>query len=95
MFAINVVITVKNPADIPRVGELLRQAGKLSRLEPGCLMYEANHSNTDPNIYFLIERWADKPAWELHRTAEAYLTIYHPQVLPLVDRVGHFCDVLE
>lgn len=95
MFAINVVLNVKDPAQIPQVGELLRRAGQLSRQEPGCLVYEACHSNTDPNVYMLIERWSDKAAWELHRTAEAYLTIYQPQVLPLVDRVGHFCDLLE
>lgn len=95
MFAINVVLTVKNDADVEKVGELLRRAGQLSRQEPGCLVYEACHSNTVPNVYLLIERWASKEAWEVHRTAEAYLTIYQPQVIPLVDRVGHFCDILE
>ena len=95
MFAINVVLTVKNEADVEKVGELLRRAGQLSRQEPGCEVYEACHSNTVPNVYMLIERWTTKEAWEVHRTAEAYLTIYQPQVIPLVDRIGHFCDILE
>ncbi|WP_437229751.1 putative quinol monooxygenase [Planctomicrobium sp. SH661] len=95
MFATNVILTVKNEADIEKVGELLRRCGQLSRTEPGCNVYEVCHSQSDPRVYMLIERWETKASWEVHRTAEAYLTIYQPQVIPLVDRVPHISDLLE
>jgi len=94
MFATNVILTVKNPADIERVGELLRRLGQLSRAEPGCCVYDVCHSQTDPSVYLLIERWESKEIWEVHRQAEGYTTIYQPQVLPLVDRVPHPSDLL-
>jgi len=95
MFATNVILTVKNEADIPKVGELLRRCGQLSRKEPGCRLYDVCHSQTDPRVFLLIERWESKEIWEVHRTAEAYTTLYQPQVLPLVDRVPHPSDLLE
>lgn len=94
MFVTNVILTVKNEADIPKVAELLGRCGDLSRQEPGCLVYEACHSQLDRRVFMLIERWETKQAWEVHRTAEAYLTIYQPQVIPLVDRVAHVSDML-
>jgi quinol monooxygenase YgiN len=94
MFAINVILTVKNENDVPQVGELLREAGRLSRQEPGCLTFEVCHSENDSRVYILVERWETKEAWEVHKTAQAFTTIYQPQVLPLVERVPHFCEIL-
>ena len=95
MFATNVILTVKNSADIEKVGELLRRLGQLSRAESGCRVYEVCHSQSDPNVFLLIERWETRESWEIHRQAEPYLTIYQPQILPLVDRVPHPSDILE
>ncbi|WP_437188482.1 putative quinol monooxygenase [Planctomicrobium sp. SH668] len=95
MVAVNVILTVKNEEDIQKVGELLRECGRKSRTEPGCRMYEVCHSQNDRRVYLLIERWESQEALDVHRTAEGYLTIYKPQVLPLVDRVPHIADVLE
>lgn len=95
MFAVNVILTVKNEADIERVGNLLREAGRLSRAEPGCRQFEVCHSQNDRRVFLLIERWESKQSWEVHRTAQAYTTIYQPQVLPLVDRTPHVADILD
>lgn len=95
MFAINVILTVNNEEDIPKVSELLTQAGRLSRAEPGCQTFEACHSQNDPRIFMLIERWDTREAWEIHKTAQAFTEIYQPQVLPLVTREPHFSDLLE
>jgi quinol monooxygenase YgiN len=94
MFCINVWITVKNPTDVPRVRELLTEMGRLSRLEPGCVVYEACHSQGDTTKFLLCERWQTKTDWEHHRTLDPFKQIYEPQVLPLVDREPHFCDLL-
>jgi len=94
MFATNVILTAKNPADVPQLKELLRELGQLSRAEPGCLQYDVCHSQNDSSVFLLIERWASKEAWEVHRTAPGYVSIYQPQVLPLVDRTPHVSDLL-
>ena len=95
MHAVNIILTVKNESDVDRVGELLTNAGRLSRAEPGCLAFEVCHSRNDPRVYMLIERWESPESLDVHRTAEAYTTIYQPQVLPLVERVPHVSDILE
>ncbi|WP_417848104.1 putative quinol monooxygenase [Thalassoglobus sp.] len=95
MFAINVILTVQDETNIDKVQGLLAEAGRLSRQEPGCQTFEVCHSQNDPKIFMLIERWESKETWEVHKTAKAYTEIYHPQVLPLVDREPHFSDILE
>lgn len=95
MFAINVVLKVKDAANVEKVRGLLSECGRLSRTEPGCLHYEANHSTNDPQTFMLIERWTSKEALETHRTAQAYVTIYAPQVIPLVDRTPYYMEIVE
>ena len=68
---------------------LLTRHGKLSQQEPGCARFEAYHSENDPRVFILNERWESEDALNVHRTAEGYTTIYVPQVLPLVDRTPH------
>ncbi|SFH52868.1 putative quinol monooxygenase [Planctomicrobium piriforme] len=94
MYAVNVILTAKNADDVPRLAELLREQGWLSRAEPGCLQFDVCHSQNDASVFLLIERWETKQSWEVHRTAIAYTTIYQPQVLPLVDRVPHVSELL-
>ena len=95
MFAINVILTVKNKVDIPRVRDLLAEAGRLSRAEPGCRQFEVCHSENDDQVFMLIERWESKAAWETHKTAKAFTEIYQPQVLPLVERTPHFSTLIQ
>lgn len=94
MIYANILLTVRNPDDIPKVAELLKEQGRLSRAEPGCERFEVYHSQSDPNVFVLIERWASQEALDVHRTAEGYTQIYQPQVLPLVDRVPHVSDLI-
>jgi len=95
MHCLNVILTVRNEADVPKVRALLTECGRLSREESGCLRYEACHSRNDPKVFMLCERWATEQDWLEHRNQRAYLEIYQPQVIPLVDRVPHPSDLLE
>ena len=95
MLYLNILLTVKDAADAPRVRELLTEAGRLSRSEPGCLRFEAYQSNNDANRFFLFERWESQAALDEHRKGKAYTTIYQPQVLPLVNREPHPSTLLE
>lgn len=95
MFVINVFLQVQNPEKAPEICELLRQAGKLSREEPGCLQFEVCQDEADASQFILCERWETKQDWETHKLAEAFTTIYQPQVLPHVTRTPHFCRIIE
>jgi quinol monooxygenase YgiN len=91
----NIWLTVKNPAEIDEIRELLRQQRRLSLQEPGCERFELYQSNNDPKVFLLVERWASQEALDKHRLATAYTTIYQPQVLPRVDRVPHPSTLIE
>lgn len=88
MIYVNVVLTVKEAADIPQIRTLLAEQCRLSRLEPGCTVRGLSlhkrsagfHSERALGIAGMLD---------IHRTATAYTTIYQPQVLPKVDRVPH------
>jgi quinol monooxygenase YgiN len=95
MIYLNVLLKVKDPADVETVRGLLIQQGRLSRQEPGCARFEVCQSDNDPTRFFLNERWESKEALDVHRTAEAYTQIYQPKVIPLVDREGHPSQLLE
>lgn len=94
MIDITVVLTAKSSEHVPTLRELLAKHANLSRQEPGCVRFEAFESQTVPNTFVLIERWASQAELDVHRTAEGFKTIYAPRVLPLVDRVAHVCQML-
>lgn len=95
MVCLNIILTVKDAADVTRVGHLLAEQGRLSRAEPGCLRFEVYHSQADTRVFMLNERWESQAALDRHREGQAYTTIYQPRVLPLVDRVPHPSDLVE
>ena len=95
MIYINVVLTVKDAADVAEIQSLLSEQGRLSRDEPGCHRFEVYHSQSDPKVFLLNEHWADQAAIDAHRKATAYTTIYQPKVLPKVERVPHPSDLVK
>ncbi|MCA9056455.1 MAG: antibiotic biosynthesis monooxygenase [Planctomycetaceae bacterium] len=95
MFAINVHLTVKDEADVTTVRDLLAECGRRSREEPGCVRYEVCHSQSNPRLFMLNERWADEQAWKDHKERAAVTEIYLPKVIPLVDRVPHISTLVE
>ncbi len=95
MHCINVLLTVKDPAQIAEVAELLRECGRRSRQEPGCLRFDVFHSQADAKLFLLVEQWESEGAWQVHRQAAAVTEIYLPKVIPLVDRVPHVSTLLE
>ena len=95
MICLNIVLTVKDADDIEEVCGLLVEQGRLSRQEPGCLRFEVYHSQADPQVFILNERWESPEALDIHREARSYTEIYKPKVLPKVDRVPHPATLVE
>jgi len=95
MIYANIWLTVKDAKDVAEIRELLREQGRLSRAEPGCLRFEVYHSTVDEIRFLLVERWESSAALDLHRKAKAYTEIYQPKVLPKVERQGHVSTIIE
>lgn len=94
MYYLNVWLTVKDAANVAVVRELLGKACRMSREEPGCERFEVYQSQADERRFLLAEWWETKGDWETHRQNRAVTEIYVPQVLPLVDREPHPCDLV-
>lgn len=94
MLYLNVILTVKNPADVETVKNLLVEAARNSRQEPGCKRFEVYHSTAEATKFVLNEHWESQEAVDGHRKGFAYTQIYQPQVLPLVTREGHPSNLL-
>lgn len=94
MIYCNILLTVKDEADIDKVRDLLVQQGELSRQEPGCARFEIYHSQEDRRLFVLTERWETQEHLDQHREAKACTEIYKPLVLPLVERVPHPSDLV-
>lgn len=95
MYYLNVWLTVKDAANVAVVRERLGKACGMSREEPGCERFEVYQSQADERRFLLVEWWESKAAWETHRQNRAVTEIYVPQVLPLVDREPHPCDLIS
>jgi len=95
MICLNVLLTAKNAGDVPKIRDLLAEAMRKSRSEPGCLRFDVYHSSAESRRFTLVEHWASQEAIDQHRLAAAYTEIYKPQVMPLVDREGHPSALLE
>ena len=95
MIYLNVLLTVKNTDDVSKVSELLSNAMRKSRAEPGCKRFDVYHSNADPKKFTLVEHWESEEALNDHRLAEAYTQFYKSHVIPLVDREGHPATLLQ
>lgn len=94
MVYLNVFLTVSNQADAPRVADALRRTGELSRQEEGCVRWECYQSTTESTQFLLVERWQTQEALDKHRKGKAVTEVYLPEVIPLVTRVPHVCNLV-
>ncbi|RLS54029.1 MAG: antibiotic biosynthesis monooxygenase, partial [Planctomycetota bacterium] len=53
MIYLNIHLRVKDAVDIDKVGALLREQGRLSRAEPGCLRFDVYKSKNEASLYLL------------------------------------------
>ena len=95
MICMNIILTVKEERDIEAVRDLLCEAMRKSRNESGCERFDVYQSQSKANQFMMVEHWFSQEALDAHRQAEAYTTIYKPQVIPLVERVGHPVTLLK
>ncbi|HWE39823.1 MAG TPA: putative quinol monooxygenase [Isosphaeraceae bacterium] len=51
---------------------LLAELTPATRAEPGCRMYQAHRSTTDPRKFFLYEQYDDQAALDAHRVSDHF-----------------------
>ena len=78
------------------VADFLRKMTTFSAAEPGCLMYEAYQSTTDPREFFLYEKYRDEQASEEHKQTDYYKQYVLNGAVPLLtSRTPKFFRSLE
>ncbi|HBJ90557.1 MAG TPA: antibiotic biosynthesis monooxygenase [Gammaproteobacteria bacterium] len=87
----NVILRVKESQHIAEVASLLAEQARLSSAEPGCESFVVYHSETEPELFLLIEAWESQQHLAQHREAKAFTELYVPRVIPLVERQPHLC----
>jgi quinol monooxygenase YgiN len=95
MVYLNVVLTVKDAADVAFVRATMTELGQLARKDAGCVRFEVYHSQADSRVFFLNEIWEDAASLDAHRKTPAFVGTYMAKVVPKLDRVPHPCDLLE
>ena len=85
------MLTVKDlRQDVEKVPRPVERAGAIVASGAGLPAFpKVYHSQSDSRVFILSEHWASQADLDRHREATAYMTIYKPQVIPLVDRVPH------
>ncbi len=90
----NVLLKVKDIENISLVGDLLKEQARRSSEEPGCIRFEVYHSQSDSQQFILVEQWANEEDLERHKSGRAFIELYLPKVIPLVERHPHLSKLI-
>ena len=90
----NVILRVSNPEDTNQIEALLIQQATISKKEIGCERFEVYQSQSDRELFFLIEQWESEEALDAHRKTENFLNVYMTEVVPKVQREPHLSSKL-
>jgi quinol monooxygenase YgiN len=89
VFDLIVVVTVTDPSEVGAVAEAFATMRPMCLAEPGCVSWDAYHSEADPQRFVLVERWESENAWQAHGEQASIQEVYLPVVLPRVSREVH------
>ena len=64
---------------------LFRKLTEATRAEPGCRMYLAHRSTSDPRRFFLYEQYDDQAALDAHRAAPHFEEYAKGGLFPLLE----------
>jgi (4S)-4-hydroxy-5-phosphonooxypentane-2,3-dione isomerase len=68
-----------------KIEEVIRVMTRLSREEPGTLMFEAHRSAEDPAVFFLYEQFRDAAAFEAHTATPHFENYVRGQAIPRLE----------
>jgi quinol monooxygenase YgiN len=94
MIFLNVLLTVKDPADIAFVRSTMTELGRLARTDPGCVRFEVYQSEADKRLFILNEWWVDAESLDAHRKTKPFVETYLATVVPKLERMPHPSSLL-
>jgi quinol monooxygenase YgiN len=71
-----------HPGKADRLLEVIEEMTPPSRAEPGCVFYQAQRSEEDPNLFFLYEQYADQAGYEAHMETEHVTRLVKQEAIP-------------
>jgi quinol monooxygenase YgiN len=71
MIALHGFLVCPTAEEADRISLLLPEHVRLTRAEPGCLMFEVWRSREDPTRFAVAEHFRDREAFERHRQRAA------------------------
>lgn len=84
MICVAVTYVVK-PGHEEQALELFRTMTTHTRAEPGCRMYVAHRSTTEPRKFFLYEQYNDQAALDAHRAAPYFQQYVQQGLFPIIE----------
>jgi (4S)-4-hydroxy-5-phosphonooxypentane-2,3-dione isomerase len=86
-----VVHWLAQPGEEENLADILQIMVRETRLEPGCIRYEANRSTEDPRQFLIYEVYRDEAAQKAHEDSEHFRHHVVEEALPrLESRVRTF-----
>ena len=71
-----------HPGKANRLLEVIQEITPPSRAEPGCLFYQAQRSEEDPDLFFLYEQYADEAGYQAHQDSEHFTRLVKGEAIP-------------
>jgi quinol monooxygenase YgiN len=65
--------------------DLFARLTEATRAEPGCRMYLAHRSTTDPRRFFLYEQYDDQEALDAHRASPHFERFAKAGLFPIIE----------
>src|SRR5919197_500628 len=71
-----------HPGKADRLLEVIEEITPPSRAEPGCLFYQAQRSQEDPDLFFFYEQYADEAGYQAHMDSEHFTRLVKQEAIP-------------
>ncbi len=84
MICVAVTYVIK-PGHEDEAAGLFRVVTRETRAEPGCRMYLAHRSTSDPRKFFLYEQYDDQAALDAHRAAPHFEQYVKNGLFPILE----------
>src|SRR5262249_52826896 len=95
MICVAVTYVIQPGHESEAVG-LFRTLARHTRQEPGCRLYVAHRSPSDPRRFFLYEQYDDQVALDAHRASEHFLKYAKGGLFPIVEsRTPEIYELIE
>lgn len=71
-----------HPGKADRLLEVIQAMTPPSRAEPACVFYQAQRSQTDPDLFLLYEQYDDEAGYEAHMNTEHFTRLVKEEAIP-------------